>query len=334
MRHQHFYGCMDVILLPLRRHLRMRPAAKRLHSRSSLETNRLCCATSGESRPVGASEKLDRLTRTFSADQLFCDSLIASEGAESVGELLIYHRFAAAYLPHVQASLLQQVPVHFQPVDRSIAELWTALLIGGILKDISLISYFVIRGLISESGSILRRALEHAGVLTHFWSDPAKARALEDPDSDLFRDTFHRERCRQTAEDLKKRGVLKRFAQFSACAQPASLLYKLASEYDVHGGTPRQLVRTSLIPTRFSCAFHNRTEEDLSSEVALLGGGCQILCFESLNLCTIAGVQSAEVAQGAYLLAGLLSSPNTRSVEFSQQVEALLNELRTDGAHP
>jgi hypothetical protein len=72
------------------------------------------------------------------------------------------------FLPHFQVGLLAIAPKRFASNDVKSAEFWTATLTGGIMKDIWLIAYLVMRGMLPEAGSVLRRSLEHAGVLTHF----------------------------------------------------------------------------------------------------------------------------------------------------------------------
>src|SRR5262245_950317 len=105
------------------------------------------------------SQQLDQLSNTFSADRSFCDHLLSSGTAPKAAELLIYYQWARAYLPLFQQSMLTMVPRPFRTDHHEIADLWTAVLTGGILTDTCLCSYLAIRGLLPEAGSILRRAL-------------------------------------------------------------------------------------------------------------------------------------------------------------------------------
>ena len=103
---------------------------------------------------MGVSDELDGLTQTFAKDREFCDCLFASEQAHNAAELLVYCRWASMFLPHFQASLVTMTPLHFRQ-ENEIAKFWTATLIGGLIKDTCLVPYFVLRGLVSETGSIL-----------------------------------------------------------------------------------------------------------------------------------------------------------------------------------
>jgi hypothetical protein len=114
------------------------------------------------------SLRLDELTGTFSADRSYCDHLFSSPTAENAARIFIYHKWARLFLPHFQVGLLAIAPKRFASNEVKSAEFWTATLTGGIMEDICLIAYLVMRGMLPEAGSVLRRSLEHAGVLTHF----------------------------------------------------------------------------------------------------------------------------------------------------------------------
>jgi hypothetical protein len=119
------------------------------------------------------SLRLDELTGTFSADRSYCDHLFSSPTAENAARIFIYHKWARLFLPHFQVGLLAIAPKRFASNEVKSAEFWTATLTGGIMEDICLIAYLVMRGMLPEAGSVLRRSLEHAGVLTHFWYSPS-----------------------------------------------------------------------------------------------------------------------------------------------------------------
>lgn len=143
----------------------------------------------------------------------------------------------------------------FPESGRENGKAYTAFLTGGVLKDICLIPYLVVRGVFSETGFVIRRSLEHLGVLTHFWADPSKAEYLNDEDSPEFQNAFIREVDRSKAAALTVRGVRKRFAAYSEFAKPASDLYRIFSAADVHGGTPFQVVRSLPGEDAISCGF-------------------------------------------------------------------------------
>jgi hypothetical protein len=276
------------------------------------------------------SEKLEELTGTFSSDLAFCDHLFSSENAEDAAKLLVFYKWGRFFLPHFQQGLLTMAPKHFDPSDFKTAEFWTAALTGGILKDIGLIPYLVVRGVLSEAGSVLRRTLEHTAVLTHFWYEPTKAAVLgKGPDSKEYKNAFEQERDSVILDDLKKKGIKKRFASFSpAGASAATTLYKILCKYDVHGGTPDNLLSASLEPTQLSCGFVNRTTGDTSKQIELLGTGCGIVCLEIAYLYSAYGkkygVTPAEVGEGGRMLLDLITDDD----EMKNHVESILALLR------
>jgi hypothetical protein len=275
------------------------------------------------------SENLEELTGTFSADRAFCDHLFSSENAENAARILVFYKWARLFLPHFQEGLLNIAPKHFPPTDIKTAEFWTATLTAGILKDIYLIPYLVVRGVLSEAGSVLRRTLEHTGVLTHFWYDPTKAAALQcNPDSRDFKEAFERERDKITQDALKAKGIKKRFASFSSTGGvAATLLYKILSQYDVHGGTPANLLSASLGPTKLSCGFVNRAVEDESRQIEVIGNGCGIVCLEIAYIHAAYGkkygVTPPEVGEGGRLLFELISPD-----EMKNYIQDMLAQLR------
>ncbi len=239
---------------------------------------------------MSVSSNIDRVSRTFSADRSFCDYLFASEIASKAAELLVEYDWAHRHLIEFQGSLLAMVPLHFKPQDHEIVNGWTALLAAGIHHDINLVPYFAMRGLMLEAGAALRRGLEHAGLLTHLWKEPLKAIVLANPDSQDFTNAFQSERDKQKQEDLKNRGVKKRFASFLQ-AKVASMLYESLSEYHVHGGRMLPMGLRSLEPGEFSCGFANR-DTDLTHLASMLDSlilACQVLLDEIVNLYYVYG---------------------------------------------
>ena len=149
-----------------------------------------------------------------------------------VAKILFYYKWARHYVPHIQTGLVSIAEKHFPESGRENRKAYTAFLTGGVLKDICLIPYLVVRGVFSETGFVIRRSLEHLGVLTHFWADPSKAEYLNDEDSPEFQNAFIREVDKSKAAALKVRGVRKRFAAYSEFAKPASDLYRIFSAAD------------------------------------------------------------------------------------------------------
>lgn len=276
-------------------------------------------------------ELLDQKTSTFSSDQLYCDTLLEASSSLLVARILVYYKWARHYLPHIQEGLLAIAEKRFSESCRADAKAWTAFLSGGILKDICLTPYLVVRGVFSEAGSVIRRSLEHAGVLTHFWSDPSKAACLADHDSVQFNDAFVRETNAQKAKELRDKGVRKRFVAFSSLAKPASDFYKILSSADVHGGTPLNVALSVANENSVSCGFIDRRNPEDKNTLTLLHNGIEIICVEILTLhgdygkpC---GVTPPMVGEGGRLLSALLSPVDRPSPEMFRELAAVQRDL-------
>ena len=115
-------------------------------------------------------------------------------------------------MPAIQSEMHNLIDLHFQEAHRRDAKLWTLSLTGGVIRDLGLIPYFVLRGLIWEAGVATRRGLENVGLLAHLWLDPEKAQFLSDPDGKQFRNAFVNEENSALSQALKARRVQKRFA--------------------------------------------------------------------------------------------------------------------------
>src|SRR5574341_1385116 len=161
--------------------------------------------------PTPKAEGLDRLTDTFTRDQEFCEALAATQPL-NVGRLFVYLRWAQNFMPPIQEELCAIVERHFAPKHAHAAEFWTLALTGGIFKDLALVPYFVVRGLLWEAGLAVRRSLESAGVLALLWQTPSKAAYLSDQDASVFKNAFVAEVDKKRAVDLKAKGIQKRFA--------------------------------------------------------------------------------------------------------------------------
>ena len=277
------------------------------------------------------SDALDDLTKTFARDRDYCDALMSSSNRDSVAKILVYYKWARHYLPHIQTGLVSIAEKRFPESCRENAKAWTAFLTGGVLKDICLIPYLVLRGVFSEAGFVIRRSLEHVGVLTHVWEDPSKAEILNDADSPKFQTAFIREVDKSKCDALKARGIGKRFAAYSNFAKPASDLYRFLSSADVHGGIPLHVVRSLAGEDAISCGFVDRRDPGEKHTVTLLTSGVEILCVEMSALHGKYGkrydITPPMVGEGGRYLAGLLSPTNEPSPNMVREIAAVFHDL-------
>lgn len=100
------------------------------------------------------SDALDDLTKTFTRDREYCDALMTSSNRDSVAKILVYYKWARHYVPHIQTGLLSIAEKRFSESSRETAKAYTAFLVGGVLKDICLIPYLVLRGVFSERADL------------------------------------------------------------------------------------------------------------------------------------------------------------------------------------
>lgn len=235
---------------------------------------------------------LDALSHTFTRDREFCDALAKSHQTQ-IARLLVYCRWSQKFLPVIQRQLNGLAPRHFASDHLRDAEFWTAALTAGISRDLALIPYLVVRGLMWESGVAVRRGLENVGLLAHLWLDPTKAQFLTKPDGKDFRNAFLNETDKAAAKILCERGVQKRFA---VCGMDVSLsrLYRLVSAYSVHGASPNQLVAAETATTKLSCMFVDRPDpvaSSLESDLEIFTDACEMLCSETARVFGIAARQ-------------------------------------------
>ena len=276
------------------------------------------------------TETLDRWLGTFTKDLEFCESLAISH-ASAVGRLLVYVRWAQLYFSPIQEELYGMAAKHFPSEQSKTAGIWTLALTGGVTRDIRLVPYLVVRGLISEAGLAVRRSMENVGVLAHLWQEPDNATYLSTPDAPEFRRAFMWESDKKKNAVLKAKGIQKRF-EHCVMAQPLSQLYQILSAYTVHGGSPEQLIGAELVPTRLSCSLVNRPdplERDISRDLQLLGNGCEMLCIE---LCAVHGtfgkkygVTPSKGDEGGFYLTKLLDGgPES---EMAKVIRLILSDL-------
>jgi hypothetical protein len=273
---------------------------------------------------------LDRLTQTFTKDQEFCEA-IALKQSWNVGRLFVYLRWAQNYIPAIQEELHAMADSHFPAAYTKDAKFWTLTIVAGTFRDLALVPYLVLRGLISEAGLAVRRSLENMGVLAILWHDPSTTEYLSDPEGGPFKNAFVRESDRNKAADLKMRGVQKRF-HVSMLGRPMSDLYHILSKYTVHGGSPDQLVTANLLPTRLSCMLVNRPdplEKDLTKDLVILANGCEMLCVELAFVhgkwSKKYGLQPSKGSEGGFRLTNLLESGPDGSM--SDLIRSTLQDL-------
>lgn len=267
---------------------------------------------------------LDSLTGTFKRDQEFCEA-VAKVQPGNIARLLVYCRWSRIYLPQVQIKLNELVPRHFGSANASIAGFWTASLIGGLIRDLGVIPYLALRGLIWEAGTGARRGLENVGLLAHLWREPSKASFLEDPDSKNFRDAFVNESDKFAAKKLKERCVQKRFAANDMDIALSSL-YRMLSSYSVHGATPNQLVKATIDPTKLSCLFVNRpdpTVTPVGSDLEIFVNASEMLCYEVAVVFGVAAktykLPWSDAHEGGNLLSKLMSREDPISQKFMKE---------------
>jgi hypothetical protein len=279
---------------------------------------------------MSISDNLDRETTTFSADRVFCDRLFGSRNAEPAAELLAYYAWARVFIPHFQQGFFELARLRFDQGRDATAIFRTAALLTGILNDTRLVPYLVVRGIVGEAGSVLRRALEHMGVLAHFWADPSKLEFLKEIDGKAYRNAFLSERNKSAQEELTARGVKKRFACL-CLAEPVSRLYELLSNHYVHGGSSAFLVHSSLDPNQFSCWFHNRRDPE-ELDIDLLARGVELLCQEIVHLYDHYANEYQTYCPGAVVggekLDELCTFPDPPSAEKRRQIGLILGGLR------
>ncbi|MGA2335008.1 MAG: hypothetical protein ABSG08_06495 [Terriglobales bacterium] len=276
---------------------------------------------------------LDQLTRTFSADQAFCDELFQSSNAELAAELLLAYLWANTATPMCYQALSNAVAKQFGN-RKDMAALWNLILCDGVNRDLRLVPYLVIRGHSPEASGALRRAFEHLGVLTQIWKYPEKVDALEDSNSKKYREAFRWERDRAKQEALEKAGTSKRF-EAMALGSVATLLYEKLSEFDVHGGTNRRFFAYSTEPGRFTCSLGQRIDpnrENFNSRLSMLVNGHKAICGELMRLCADYVERTEDLISAAEVYKIFASPAGEPTPELKSNIIDLLEKLRDGNA--
>jgi hypothetical protein len=188
--------------------------------------------------PLFLKDPEEGLRRSFNMDRAYCSFLFKSTACDAALRLLLLGSHASVIVALVQKGLREAVDGRFSPMDTEAAAFYTQALTIGIWQDVRLVGYLSLRGLSMESSAVVRRTLEHLGVLAHFWHAPEKAKVPgEDGDSDSYKDAFVNRNARAGFRGLK--GAVKpRFAGLEE-GSTVSTLYGLFSEFGVHGGSAK-----------------------------------------------------------------------------------------------
>jgi len=276
------------------------------------------------------AERLDQLSLTFTKDKEFCEAL-AMTNPWLVGRLFVYLKWLQNYMNAIQEGLGNLVGLHFQADCQREAEIWTTALTAGIYRDISLIIYLVVRGLVWEAGNAVRRSLENIGVLAHIWNDPSTAIYLSDPDSIGFKNTFINEVDRNKSADLRKKRIQKRFSR-CVFGKHSSNLYRLLSKYAIHGGSIGHVSKIELEPTQSSCMLVNRPDpyqKNLTRDIGIMMESCELLCVEVAfiygTFSKKYGVINAIAGDGANFLLDIIDSDSKS--KMAHAIVETLNQM-------
>ena len=264
------------------------------------------------------SEALDKLTHTFTADCKFFDVLMAQPCGDAFLEMCVWYLWLHEYLHDIQNSLFESGKAH-----GSDYQLWVVSMIGGAAQSIGMLIYLLARGVVYEAAAAGRRALEYLGMASHLVRDPAKARFLsEKEDSREFTDTFIRGADRHEAWKLKQQeGIRYRFAGMSSgMAKSASQLYEIFSQFNVHGGTMSSVSGMALMPTGNSCAFHNRSVDEVAKNLPIFKPILEITAIELMDLVGHYGARNKRTNEAGACVLVWLDKTDPRWLERLQAI--------------
>jgi hypothetical protein len=231
-------------------------------------------------------------------------------------------------MPICHQGLSAVVPERFG-IRQERAAVWNSILLDGINRDLRLVPYLVLRGLASEASAPLRRAFEHAGVLSHIWTDPGKVDALNDTDSEEYKRAFRCEVDKRKAKALKASKTSKRSSTMKL-GSVATLINDALSKFDVHGGTGHRFFSYTTEVTPFTCSFSVRpvpTSERMVQQIRLLTDGHKAVCGEMIALCADHAKRSDELSAAAEAHRILASVTGEPSPELKSQVAELLGRF-------
>jgi hypothetical protein len=264
------------------------------------------------------SQTLDELTHTFTADRKFFDALMAQPCGEAFVEMCVWYIWLHDYLHDIQDSLHDGGKAH-----GSNFEVWVVSMIGGAAQAIGMLMYLLARGIVHEAAASGRRALEYLGMASHLVRDPARTRFLcqEETNSPEFKKAFIRGLDRDEAKKLKQAGIGYRFAGMGAGrAKAATQLYHIFSRFNVHGGTMSSLSGIALGPTANSCAFHNRSLDEVAKNLPLFKPILEITAIELMDLVGHYGTRSKRINEAGACVLVWLDRTDPRWLERLQVI--------------
>lgn len=264
------------------------------------------------------SHALDSLTNTFTADRKFFDALMTQPCGEAFVEMCVWYLWLHEYLHDIQNSLHDGGKSH-----GSDYQVWVVSMIAGAAQSIGMLMYLLARGVVHEAAASGRRALEYLGMASHLVRDPQMARFLcdEETNSPEFKKAFVRGMDRDTAKKLKQAGIGYRFAGMSSgIAKSATQLYEIFSRFNVHGGTMSSLVGIALVPTANSCAFHNRSVDEVAKNLPLFKPILEITAIELMDLVGRYGTRNKRINEAGACVLVWLDRTDPRWLERLQAI--------------
>jgi hypothetical protein len=159
---------------------------------------------------------------------------------------------------------------------------------------------------------------------------------VRDFDTKEYCSAFLSEKDKRIQQDLKDRGIKKRFACLLYCAADASKLYEILSNFYVHGGSSTRLIHSSLNPNEHSCLFHNRPGVE-KTNIDIFTSGVEMMCLEIAGLYDQYGsvhhhLITTEATVATEKLHALFSpNPSKHEMEMRGNIEEILAGV---GRHP
>ncbi|WP_263352091.1 hypothetical protein [Acidicapsa acidisoli] len=250
------------------------------------------------------SHALDAFTNTFTSDRKLFDSLMEQTCREDFVEMCVWYIWLQEYLHDIQNSL-HDGGKSYGPNYQA----WVVSMIGGAAQSIGMLMYLLTRGVVHEAAASGRRALEHLAMASHLVRDPAKGRFLnrDEVESLEFKKAFIIGADPRESKRLKDNGIKYRFAAMSGnIGKSSTQLYEIFSRFNIHGGTLSSLSGLALTPTAHSCAFHNRSVDEIAKNLPLFKPILEFTATELVDLVGNHGVRSERINQaGACVLVWL-----------------------------
>jgi hypothetical protein len=127
------------------------------------------------------------------------------------------------------------------------------------------------------------------------------------------------------AKRLRQDGIRYRFAGMTNdIAKTATSLYEIFSRFNVHGGTMSSLLGMALVPTSYSCAFHNRSVEEIAKSLPVFKPILEMTAIELMDLVGHHGTRNKRINQaGACVLVWL----NRTDPGWLERLQAMRQEF-------